>query len=92
MAQQTELTVKTIRFYSDTGIVPPTDRSPTGYRLYGIGVLTRLDLVRTLRDLVLGLAVIRQALDPSVRRGMDHWRMPDGQSSVCERRDWARRM
>jgi DNA-binding transcriptional MerR regulator len=29
--------------------VPPTDRSPAGYRLYDIGALARLDLVRTLR-------------------------------------------
>ncbi|SOB88504.1 MerR family regulatory protein [Streptomyces sp. 1331.2] len=33
LARRTGLTVKTVRFYSDTGIVPPTDRSPSGYRL-----------------------------------------------------------
>ncbi len=36
---RTGRTVKAIRFYSDTGIVPPTDRSPAGYRLYDIGVV-----------------------------------------------------
>lgn len=66
LARRTGLTVKTIRFYSDTGIVPPTDRSPAGYRLYDIGALARLDLVRTLRDLGLDLAVIRQVLDREV--------------------------
>ncbi|MFC8221454.1 MerR family transcriptional regulator [Streptomyces sp. NPDC057362] len=66
LARRTGLTVKTIRFYSDTGIVPPTDRSPAGYRLYDIEALTRLDLVRTLRDLGLDLAVIRQVLDREV--------------------------
>jgi DNA-binding transcriptional MerR regulator len=49
LARRTGLTVKTIRFYSDAGIVPPTDRSPAGYRLYDIDALTRLDFVRTLR-------------------------------------------
>jgi DNA-binding transcriptional MerR regulator len=63
LARRTGLTVKTTRFYSDTGIVPPTDRSPAGYRLYDIGALARLDLARTLRDLGLDLAVIRQVLD-----------------------------
>lgn len=66
LAGWTGLTVKTIRFYSDSGIVPPTDRSPAGYRLYDIGALARLDLVRTLRDLGLDLAVIRQVLDREV--------------------------
>ncbi|WP_240801818.1 MerR family DNA-binding transcriptional regulator [Streptomyces sp. A1136] len=35
LSRRTGLTVKTIRFYSDKGIVPPTDRSPAGYRLLG---------------------------------------------------------
>lgn len=51
LSRRTGLTVKTIRFYSDRGIVPPTDRSPAGYRLYGPDALARLDLVRTLREL-----------------------------------------
>ncbi|WP_043464725.1 MerR family transcriptional regulator [Kitasatospora sp. MBT66] len=66
LARRTGLTVKTIRFWSDSGIVPPTDRSPAGYRLYDITALTRLALVRTLRDLGLELAVVRQVLDREV--------------------------
>ncbi|MCX4539585.1 MerR family transcriptional regulator [Streptomyces sp. NBC_01565] len=62
LARRTGLTVKTIRFYSDAGIVPPTDRSPAGYRLYDIDALTRLDLARTLRDLGIDLAVVRRVL------------------------------
>ncbi|KUJ66891.1 MerR family transcriptional regulator [Streptomyces albus subsp. albus] len=63
LARLTGLTVKTIRFYSDSGLVPPTDRSPAGYRLYGTDAVARLDLVRTLRDLGLELSVIRRVLD-----------------------------
>ncbi|WP_245765577.1 MerR family DNA-binding transcriptional regulator [Nonomuraea jiangxiensis] len=33
LARRTGLTVKAIRFYSDRGLVPPTIRSPAGYRL-----------------------------------------------------------
>ncbi|MFG2875574.1 MerR family transcriptional regulator [Streptomyces sp. NPDC048337] len=62
LARRTGLTVKTIRFYSDTGIVPPTDRSPAGYRLYDVDALARLELARTLRDLGLGLAAVRKVL------------------------------
>ncbi|MFE7572226.1 MerR family transcriptional regulator [Streptomyces sp. NPDC057539] len=66
LARRTGLTVKTIRFYSDAGIVPPTGRSPAGYRLYDIDAVTRLDLVRTLRDLGLDLSAIRKVLDREV--------------------------
>ncbi|SDT39548.1 DNA-binding transcriptional regulator, MerR family [Streptomyces sp. TLI_053] len=66
LARRTGLTVKTIRFWSDSGIVPPTDRSPAGYRLYDLGALARLDLVRTLRELGLELAAVRRVLDREV--------------------------
>ncbi|MFF0739555.1 MerR family transcriptional regulator [Streptomyces sp. NPDC004111] len=66
LARRTGLTVKAIRFYSDSGIVPPTERSPAGYRLYDIDALTRLDLVRTLRELGLDLAAVRKVLDHEV--------------------------
>jgi DNA-binding transcriptional MerR regulator len=58
LARRTGLTVKAIQFYSDRGIVPPTDRSPAGHRLYSIDAVARLDLVRTLRGLGVDLATI----------------------------------
>ncbi|MGY0058266.1 MerR family transcriptional regulator [Streptomyces sp. LZ34] len=63
LARRTGLTVKTIRFYSDRGIVAPTDRSPAGYRLYDVDAVARLELVRTLRELGLDLATIRKVVD-----------------------------
>ncbi|MEV5376958.1 MerR family transcriptional regulator [Streptomyces nondiastaticus] len=66
LARLTGLTVRTIRFWSDTGVVPPTDRTPAGYRLYGPDALARLGLVRTLRDLGVGLPVIRQVLEREI--------------------------
>lgn len=66
LARRTGLTVKTVRFYSDAGIVPPTDRSPAGYRLYGTDAVARLGLVRTLRDLGLDLPTIRKVVDREV--------------------------
>ncbi|MFC7100625.1 MerR family transcriptional regulator [Nonomuraea rubra] len=62
LARRTGLTVKTVRFYSDAGIVPPTRRSPAGYRLYDRAAAARLDLVRTLRDLGLDLPTIRRVV------------------------------
>lgn len=66
LAQRTGLTVKAIRFYSDRGIVPPTDRSPAGYRRYDMAALARLDLVRTLRELGVDLQTIRKVVDGEI--------------------------
>ncbi|MFG3317166.1 MerR family transcriptional regulator [Streptomyces sp. NPDC048171] len=63
LARRTGLTVKTVRFYSDRGIVAPTDRSPAGYRLYSVDAVARLDLVRTLRELGLDLPTVRKVVD-----------------------------
>jgi DNA-binding transcriptional MerR regulator len=63
LARRTGLTVKAIRFYSDRGLVPPTDRTPAGYRRYDLAAVARLDLIRTLRELGLDLATIRKILD-----------------------------
>ena len=62
LARRTGLSTKTIRFYSDTGLVPETSRSYGGYRMYDVAALARLELIRTLRDLGLGLAAIREVL------------------------------
>ncbi|MEA2615594.1 MAG: hypothetical protein QOE72_1377 [Chloroflexota bacterium] len=63
MARLTGLPVKTVRYYSDIGLAPEAERSPSGYRRYDQAGLARLELVRTLRDLGFDLATIRQVLD-----------------------------
>jgi DNA-binding transcriptional MerR regulator len=63
LARRTGLSVRTIRFYSDRGVLPPTSRSPAGYRRYDLDALARLDLIRTLRDLGVDLATIQRVLD-----------------------------
>ncbi|MER5943511.1 MerR family transcriptional regulator [Streptomyces sp. NPDC001928] len=69
LAQRTGLTVKTIRFYSDRGIVAPADRTHAGYRRYDPDAVARLALVRTLRGLGLGLDVIRRVVDQELTLG-----------------------
>ena len=63
LARRTGLAVRTIRFYSDCGIVATAGRSPAGYRLYGLDAVARLDLVRTLRDLGVDLPTIRKVVN-----------------------------
>lgn len=62
LARRTGVSVRTIRFWSDGGIVPATDRSGGGYRLYNAEAVAQIDLVRTLRDLGLGLETIAALL------------------------------
>ena len=63
LARLTGLPVRTIRFYSDSGLVPEAGRTPAGYRTYDREALQRLGLVRTLRDLGIDLPTIRKVLD-----------------------------
>ncbi|WP_298177335.1 MerR family transcriptional regulator [Saccharomonospora sp.] len=62
LSRRTGLPVKTIRFYSDRGLLPPTGRTRAGYRLYDAQALARLELVRTLRELGIGLAEVEAVL------------------------------
>ncbi|MFD7700201.1 MerR family transcriptional regulator [Streptomyces caelestis] len=62
LARATGLSVRTIRYWSDEGALPPAARSAGGYRLYDAGSVARLELVRTLRELGLGLADVRRVL------------------------------
>lgn len=63
LAELSGLPVKTVRYYSDIGLVPESSRTASGYRRYDAGSVLRLDLVRTLRDLGLDLATVRQVLE-----------------------------
>ncbi|MCZ1010623.1 MerR family DNA-binding transcriptional regulator [Streptomyces lydicus] len=62
LARLTGIPVKTIRNWSDQDLLPPAARTPAGYRLYGADAPARLEIVRSLRDLGIGLAAIRSVL------------------------------
>ncbi len=62
LARRSGVPLRTLRFWSDEGVVPPWDRSASGYRRYDAVAVARLDLVRTLRDLGMGLADVREVL------------------------------
>lgn len=62
LSRQTGVPVKTLRFYSDEGLLPPAERSRSGYRLYRSDAIVRLDLIRTLREAGLGLDAIKKVL------------------------------
>jgi DNA-binding transcriptional MerR regulator len=63
LARRTGVPVRTIRFWSDEGVLPETDRSSGNYRRYDSRAVARLDLVRTLRELGMGLDDVRLVLE-----------------------------
>ncbi|MCX5951518.1 MAG: MerR family DNA-binding transcriptional regulator [Cyanobacteria bacterium] len=62
VAEGSGLPVKTIRFYSDAGLILPTSRTEAGYRLFDQGVYAELSLIRTLKALEIPLVDIKAIL------------------------------
>jgi DNA-binding transcriptional MerR regulator len=69
LAERAGLSVKTVRYYSDLGLVPESSRTHSGHRRYDAESAVRLDLVRTLRELGVDLATIRRVLDQEADLG-----------------------
>jgi MerR family copper efflux transcriptional regulator len=63
VAGRSGLTVKTIRFYCDEGLIQPISRSEGGYRLFGDEVFAELTLIRTLKAMEIPLQDVRQVLE-----------------------------
>lgn len=63
VAHRSGLTVKTIRFYCDEGLIRPINRSEGGYRLFDEAVFAELTLIRTLRAMEIPLEDVRQILE-----------------------------
>ena len=56
------VSAKMIRYYEDAGLVPPADRSASGYRIYGDADVHRLRFIRRARDLGFQVAEIADLL------------------------------
>ncbi|WP_347238831.1 MerR family DNA-binding transcriptional regulator [Cyanobium sp. FACHB-13342] len=69
VAQRSGLSVKTIRFYSDAGLIEPLSRSEGGYRLFGEEVFAELVLIRTLKAMDIPLQDVGRILE-SRRSGL----------------------
>ena len=63
LARRTGLTVRALHHYDSIGLLHPTGRSDSGYRLYGRDDVARLHGIQTLRRMGLSLADISQLLD-----------------------------
>jgi DNA-binding transcriptional MerR regulator len=62
LAARSGLPVRTLRFYADAGVLPEAGRTEGGYRLFGPGAVAQARLIRTLRELGVGLDDIKRVL------------------------------
>ena len=67
MSRRSGVPVKTIRHYSDVGVLPPSAKSEAGYRLYSEADRSRLESIRTLRAAGFGLPAIERMLTREMR-------------------------
>ncbi|WP_327281273.1 MULTISPECIES: MerR family transcriptional regulator [unclassified Streptomyces] len=62
LADGTGVPVKTLRYYSDSGLLPVASRSTGGHRRYGTDAWERIRLIRRLRSLDTPIAAITQVV------------------------------
>lgn len=62
VAERTGLSLRTIRYYEEVGLVVPSARSAGGFRLYTEDDVARLALVRRMKPLDLSLEEMRDLL------------------------------
>lgn len=66
-ARRSGLSVRTLRFYERSGVLPPAARTPSGYRVYTDADLGRLEFVREAKVLGLPLRDIRELIAAQTR-------------------------
>ncbi len=62
VAEQTGLSLRTIRYYEEVGLVTPSARSTGGFRLYSETDLARLRLIRRMKPLEFSLEEMKDVL------------------------------
>ncbi|WP_098026503.1 MerR family transcriptional regulator [Streptomyces sp. st115] len=68
LAEHAGVSVKTVRFYSDRGLLPEASRSAGGHRRYAPEAVERLAMIRSLRGLDLPVPEVRRILDEQDER------------------------
>src|SRR5438552_18551834 len=70
VASRTGFTKRTLRYYEEVGLLPPTDRTEGNYRRYSEADISRLERTKNLRDLLgFSLTDIREILEAEDERG-----------------------
>lgn len=72
VAERTGLSLRTIRYYEEVGLVVPTARSQGGFRLYTDTDVERLEVVKRIKPLEFTLEQMRELLDVNERLASSH--------------------
>src|SRR3990170_1630005 len=62
LAKRTGVSVRTLHYYEEIGLLTPSGRSKAGHRLYGADDIVRLQQIRSLRQLGFSLDEIGDCL------------------------------
>ncbi|XXY54578.1 MerR family transcriptional regulator [Sorangium sp. So ce269] len=63
LARQTGLSVRTLHYYEEVGLLSPSHRTASGHRMYSAGDVARLQQIKSLRELGFSLEQIAGCLD-----------------------------
>lgn len=63
VAERTGLSLRTIRYYGEVGVVTPSGRTSGGFRLYSEADIERLELVKRMKSLDFSLEEMRTLLN-----------------------------
>ncbi|MEV1084106.1 MerR family transcriptional regulator [Streptomyces sp. NPDC050211] len=85
VAARTELSLRTIRHYEETGLVVPSARSQGGFRLYTETDVARLMVIRRMKPLGFTLEQMRDLLDATDRLDADSGLDAEEQQALLER-------
>ncbi|WP_395297710.1 MerR family transcriptional regulator [Kitasatospora hibisci] len=85
VAARTELSLRTIRHYEETGLVVPSARSQGGFRLYTENDVARLMVIRRMKPLGFTLDQMRDLLDATDRLDTDGGLDGDERHKLIER-------
>ena len=83
------VSAKMIRYYEQAGLIPPADRSHSGYRIYNDADVHRLRFIRRARDLGFSVAEISELLglwNDRSRRSADVKRLAQAHIADLEER------
>jgi DNA-binding transcriptional MerR regulator len=83
VAARTELSLRTIRHYEETGLVIPSARSQGGFRLYTEADVARLMVIRRMKPLGFTLDQMRELLEATDR-------LDSGQELAADERETLR--
>lgn len=63
LAKQTSVSVRTLHYYDQIGLLVPSHRTEAGYRLYGEADIIRLQQIVSLRQIGFSLEQIQSCLE-----------------------------